>query len=273
MSKSQLDWLGRYFWPRRHGTLLWQFARREVLGRYRGSLLGVGWSFVTPLLNLAVYTFVFVGVFKARWPGAEQGGGLEFGLQLFAGLMVFNLFAELATRAPRLVLDQPNLVKKVVFPLEILPWVTVLAGFFHLLLSLLVLVAATAVVRGTVPSTAIALPLVLFPFLPFLLGVGWLFAALGVFLRDVSQMMGLAVSLTMFLSPVFYSTQALSDSLRQLMQLNPLTLIIESTRNILLQSVWPDWQALLFYLVLASLFAALSAVFFELTRKGFADVL
>ena len=109
-----------FFLPLAQRGLIFQFARREVLGRYRGSLLGLGWSFFTPLLMLGVYTFVFVGVFKARWPGAEQAGGLEFAMQIFAGLMVFNLFAEVAGRAPRLVLDQPNLVKKVVFPLDLL---------------------------------------------------------------------------------------------------------------------------------------------------------
>lgn len=252
---------------------MWQFAKREVLGRYRGSLLGLGWSFLTPLLMLAVYTFVFVGVFKASWPGTEQGGGVEFALQIFAGLMVFNLFSELAGRAPRLILEQPSLVKKVVFPLEILPWITIFAGIFHLILSLGVLILATWAVRGAVPVTAIALPLVLLPFFPFLLGFGWLFSALGVFVRDVGHMMGMVVNLMMFLTPIFYSTRALPDSMQIVMQANPLTLIIESVRQVLLQGMWPDWRALVFYLLAASLFAFLGALFFEATRKGFADVL
>ena len=262
-----------FFLPFRHRTLVWQFARREVLGRYRGSLLGIGWSFITPLLMLGVYTFVFVGVFKARWPGAEQGGGLEFALQIFTGLMVFNLFAEIASRAPRLIIEQPNLVKKVVFPLEILPWISVLSGLFHLVLSCLILLAATLVLRQHIHFTALALPFVLLPFLPFLLGLGWLFAALGVFVRDVAQMMGLAVNVAMFLSPVFYSAKALSAQMQFWMHLNPLTLIIESLRAILLHQQWPDWAGLGLYSLMAMLFCIASGLFFQATRKGFADVL
>lgn len=262
------------FLPFSHRLLISQFTRREVLGRYRGSILGVGWSFFTPLLMLGVYTFVFVGVFKARWPGAEQGGGIEFAMQIFVGLMVFNLFAEVAGRAPRLVLEQPNLVKKVVFPLEVLPWIAVLSGLFHLVLSVAVLLLAVAVVRdGGLAVTSLALPVVLVPFIPFLLGICWLLAALGVFIRDVGQLMSFVVNLALFLSPVFYSLASLSESMRRLMQLNPLTPIIENVRRVLLQGLWPQWEQLAFYLLAACAFALLAGTFFQITRKGFADVL
>lgn len=262
------------FLPMSHRQLIWQFARREVLGRYRGSILGVGWSFVTPLLMLGVYTFVFVGVFKARWPGAEQAGGLEFAIQIFTGLMVFNLFAEVANRAPRLILEQPNLVKKVVFPLEVLPWVSVIAGLFHLLLSVLVLVLVVGFVReGGLSVTVLALPLVLVPFLVFLLGLCWLLSALGVFVRDVGQVMGFVVNLALFLSPVFYSLKSLAPGMQRVMYFNPLTQVIENTRAILLHGVWPQWGTWALYLAVASLFAMLAAYFFQVTRKGFADVL
>ena len=262
------------FLPMPHRQLIWQFVRREVLGRYRGSVLGVGWSFITPLLMLGVYTFVFVGVFKARWPGAEQAGGLEFSIQIFTGLMIFNLFAEVANRAPRLILEQPNLVKKVVFPLEVLPWVSVISGLFHLLLSAFVLVLVVGAMReGGLSMTAIALPLVLIPFIVFLLGLCWLLSALGVFVRDVGQVMGFVVNLALFLSPVFYSLKSLAPGMRNVMQFNPLTQVIENTRAVLLQGVWPQWDLWALYLVAASLFAAFSAYFFQVTRKGFADVL
>lgn len=256
-----------------HADLLWQFARREVLGRYRGSLLGLGWSFVTPLLMLGIYTFVFVGVFKARWPGAESGGGVEFALQLMAGLMVFNLFAELASRAPQLVLEQPNLVKKVIFPLEVLPWVAVMSACFHWLLNTVVLCLAVWAVRGSVPATALALPLVIGAFLTYLLGLCWFLSALGVFVRDVSQVMSLVVSMGMFLSPVFYSARALPDFLQGWMWLNPLAFAIESVRAVLLQGVWPDGPGLLIFALCGSAVAVGGAGFFALTRKGFADVL
>lgn len=263
-----------FFLPLAQRGLIFQFARREVLGRYRGSLLGLGWSFFTPLLMLGVYTFVFVGVFKARWPGAEQAGGLEFAMQIFAGLMVFNLFAEVAGRAPRLVLDQPNLVKKVVFPLEVLPWVAVLSGLFHLVLSTAVLLLVILLMKpAALGFTVLALPLVLLPLLPILLGLGWLLSALGVFLRDVGQVMNFVVSLAMFMSPVFYSLNLLSEPMRGWMFFNPLTLIIENVRRVLLQALWPEWEALALYSVVACAFALLAGLFFQITRKGFADVL
>lgn len=261
------------FIPLSNRSLLWQFARREVLGRYRGSLLGLTWSFLTPLLMLGVYSFVFVGVFRASWPGAAKGGGLEFAVQVFAGLMVFNLFAEVASRAPNLIVEQPNLVKKVIFPVELLTWVTVLSGLFHLLISVTSLLLVLLVTRGGFPITAVALPLVLLPFLPFLLGLGWFLSALGVFVRDVGQVMTMIVSLTMFMSPVFYSLSTLDVRWQFWMKLNPLTLIIEQVRAVALQGLWPNWQALALYAMLACAFAAAGAAFFQLTRKGFSDVL
>ena len=261
------------FIPYRSRSLLWQFARREVLGRYRGSVLGLTWSFLTPLLMLGVYSFVFVGVFRASWPGAASGGGLEFALQIFAGLLVFNLFAEVASKAPNLIVEQPNLVKKVIFPVELLIWVTVLSGLFHLLISVASLLVVLLLARGGLPVTALALPLVLLPFLPFLLGLGWFLSALGVFVRDVGQVMTMVVSLIMFMSPVFYSLTTLDARWQFWMRLNPLTLIIEQVRLVVLQGQWPAWEALALYALLACAFAVAGAAFFQSTRSGFADVL
>jgi lipopolysaccharide transport system permease protein len=265
--------LANYLTPWAHRSLIWQFARRDVLGRYRGSYLGVCWSFVSPLVMLAVYTFVFVVVFKARWPGAESGGGIEFAIQLLAGLIVFNLFADLCARAPRLILDQGNLVKKVVFPLEILPWISLLSALFHLLLNTLTLMAAIIFVRGSLPVTALAFPLILLVFIPFLLGLSWFLSSLGVFIRDVGQFIPMVVNLIMFLSPVFYAAKSLPESFQGWMRMNPLSLMIESSRQTLLQGVWPDWQALLLYTAMSLSTAFLGAAFFHLTRKGFADVI
>lgn len=261
------------FIPFSTGSLLWQFARREVLGRYRGSLLGLTWSFLTPLLMLGVYSFVFVGVFRASWPGAAKAGGLEFALQVFAGLVVFNLFAEVAGRAPNLIVEQPNLVKKVIFPVELLTWVTVLSGIFHLVISVVSLLLVLLVTRGGLPVTALALPMVILPFLPFLLGLGWFLSALGVFVRDIGQVMTMIVSLTMFMSPVFYSAATLDVRWQFWMHLNPLTLIIEQVRVVVLQGQWPAWGLLGIYALAACTFAAAGAGFFQMTRKGFADVL
>ena len=261
-----------YFLPLRQRTLMWQFARRDVLARYRGSLLGLGWSFLTPLLMLAVYTFVFRVVFKARW-GTGGADDLEFALQVYAGLIVFGLFAEVVSRAPRLVLDQPNLVKKVVFPLEILPWVAVLAGLFHLALNLIVLLGAAAIARGGLPLTVVALPLVLIPFVPLLLGLAWFLAALGVYVRDVGQIAALAVNLLMFLSPVFYPISSLPERWQPWLRANPLTPVIEQLRRVTLEGAWPDWTQLAINLVVASAIAWLGARWFAVTRNGFADVI
>lgn len=261
-----------YFLPLRHGTLIWQFTRRDVLARYRGSLLGLGWSFLTPLAMLAVYTFVFRVVFKARWTDAGTGD-FEFALQVYAGLIVFSLFAEVVSRAPRLVLDQPNLVTKVVFPLEILPWVAVLAGLFHLALNLAALLAAAAIARGGLPLSILALPLVLAPFVPLLLGLGWFLAALGVFVRDVGQVTTLVVSLLMFLSPVFYPVSSLPERWQPWLRANPLTPVMEELRHVALDGRWPDWPQLALHLAIASAVAWAGARWFAATRKGFADVL
>lgn len=259
--------------PFRFSPIFWQFVRREILGRYRGSVLGVGWAFVTPLLMLGVYTFVFVGVFRARWPGAEDGGGLAFALQLFAGLMVFNLFAEVAGQSPSLVVAQPNLVKKVAFPLEILPFVALGSGLFHLVLSLLVLLLGALFIQGYLPLTVLLLPLVLLPLLPLLLGIGWLFSALGVFVRDVAQAIGLAINLLLFLSPVFYSTKSLSPRAQSLMAFNPLASVIDNVRATVFLGEPPDWGVWAIYLGCSLSVAVLGAAFFQLTRREFADVL
>lgn len=261
-----------YFMPLRQRTLIWQFARRNVLARYRGSLLGLGWSFLTPLLMLAVYTFVFRVVFKARW-GAGGTDDFEFALQVYTGWIVFSLFAEVVNRAPRLVLDQPNLVKKVVFPLEILPWVAVLAGLLHLALKLVVLLVVAALARGGLPLSIVALPLVLIPFVPLLMGLGWFLASLGVFIRDVGQIASLAVTLLMFLSPVFYPVSSLPERWQPWLLANPLTPVMEQLRRVALEGLWPDWPQLALHLAIGSAVAWLGARWFAATRNGFADVI
>ncbi len=264
--------IGTFLFPRRHALLIWQFAQREVLARYRGSMLGISWAFAQPLLMLTVYTFVFHQVFKVRWPGGT-GGGIEFALQMYAGLVVFNIVAECVGRAPRLVLDRPNLVKKVIFPLEILPWTTLLASAFHAAINCLALLAAAAALRGSLPPSALALPLVLLPLVPALLGVSWFLAALGVFVRDVGQIIALALNLLLFLSPVFYPLSALPERWQVWLMLNPLAAVIEQTRRVVLEGAWPDWSLLASQFAAGMVVAWLGARWFAATRKGFADVL
>ena len=195
----------------RSRDLVYAAAKREVQGRYRGSVFGLLWSFFTPLFMLAVYTFVFSVVFKARW-SINNHSKTEFALVLFAGLIVFNLFAECINRAPGLIVSNPNYVKKVVFPLEILPLVSLLSALYHALISLAVWLVAYLFFYGLPPATVLLLPLVLLPLSLFIMGCSWLLASLGVFLRDISQIIGITVTVLMFLSPIFYSASSLPEN-------------------------------------------------------------
>lgn len=261
-----------YLAPFNQRTIIWQFARRDVLTRYRGSLLGLGWSVITPLLMLLTYTFVFQVVFRARWDtGAESGA--HFSLNLYAGLIVFGLFQEVAVRAPRLVLDQPNLVRKVVFPLEVLPWVALLSALFHFAVNLVILLGAVWWVQGSIPLTAVLVPVTLAPLVPLLLGIGWMLASLGVYLRDIGVVVGLLTNALLFLSPVFYPVTALPEAFRPWMQANPLTGVIEQTRLVLIGAKAPDAGLLALQMACGLAVAAVGAWWFARTRHGFADVL
>lgn len=259
-------------WSQRH--LILQFSKREILARYRGSILGLAWVVINPLLMLAVYTFVFQYVFKSKWPTSTVNqGGLDFSIQVYSGLILFNCFAEIISRAPRLILEQPNLVKKVVFPLEILPWVSVLAGLFHLTLNSFILLGALWINQGHLPSTLLALPVLWLPFIFLLLAIAWLLAALGTYLRDLAQITVMAINMLMFLSPIFYATSALPPRWQPWLQLNPLTFFIETQRNMLVQNIWPNPKTLFLYLLGTLIAAGVNAYIFLQLKKGFADVL
>ncbi|WP_189536848.1 ABC transporter permease [Paludibacterium paludis] len=256
----------------RNRELIKASAKREVLGRYRGSALGLLWSFFNPLFMLAVYTFVFSVVFKARWDTGSDSK-TEFALVLFAGLMMFSLFSECINRAPSLILSNVNYVKKVVYPLEILPVVILLAAMFHTLISLGVWLLAYGVFFGMPHATALLMPVIVFPFMLFIMGLSWVLASLGVYLRDISQIIGIFTSVLMFLTPVFYPVSALPESYRHLLYLNPVTPVIEMTRNLLYWGKLPDIQPLVTYWFVTTLIALLGFAWFQKTRKGFADVL
>ena len=221
---------------------------------------------------LAVYTFVFSVVFRAKW-GGGNGSRTEFALILFVGMIVFNLFAECFTRAPGLILSNVNYVKKVVFPLEILPWVALGSAMFHTLVSIAVWFAAYLISFGLPHPTVLFLPLIFIPLCMFVLGLSWGLSSLGVFLRDVSQLVGILVTVLMFLSPIFYPVTALPEAYRPLLYLNPLLPAIEQARAVLYFGQAPNWLMLgVYYLATASL-CWVGFAWFQKTRKGFADVL
>ncbi|WP_460153870.1 ABC transporter permease [Pseudomonas sp. S2_B07] len=262
--------LVKSLWSNR--SLIKAMIKREVIGRYKGSFLGIFWSFFNPVLMLAVYTFVFSVIFKARWSGGGDSK-TEFALVLFAGLMVFNLFSECVNRAPGIILANANYVKKVVFPLEILPWVSLGSAMFHSLVSLGVWMVAYVIFFGVPHVTALLLPIVVLPLVFVVLGLSWSLASLGVYLRDVTQFIGILTTVTMFLSPIFYPSTALPPEYANLLLLNPLTPVIEGVRDVLFWGKLPQIEFLSRYLVGSMLFAWLGFAWFQKTRKGFADVL
>jgi lipopolysaccharide transport system permease protein len=257
----------------RHRQLLAQLIRRDVAGRYRGSRLGVFWSFFNPLLTLAVYTFAFGVVFKAKWSGSRSDSLLEFATMLFAGLIVFTLFAECATRAPGIVLAHANFVKKVVFPLEVLPVMLLGSALFHAAASLVILVLGILFAYGAVPWTVLLFPFVILPVALLSLGMAWLLASLGVFLRDIGQVIGVLVTALLFLSPIFFPLAALPSAVRPWIELNPLAFPIEEARQVLVLGNLPNWAGVALYSAVALAVAAAGHAWFVRTKRAFADVM
>lgn len=264
--------IDRYLWPWHQRTLIGQFVRREVLGRYRGSFLGLGWSVLTPLAMLGIYTLVFRHVFKARWPGMADGD-LTFALNLFAGLIVFSWASEFIIRAPRLVTEQPNLVTKVVFPLHILPWVNLLTSTFHALLALGVWLVACVLAGMPLGLSWLSVPLALLALAPVLLGLGWILASLGVFFRDLAELVGPIMSMMLFLTPVFFPIKALPAFLQAWLVFNPLALPIEALRTGVLLGQWPDFASLSVLFCAGMVVMVAGHWVFERTRDGFGDVI
>ena len=253
-------------------NLIFNLIKREVMGRYRGSAMGLLWSFFNPVFMLTIYTFVFSVVFKARWVGGSDSK-VEFALVLFTGLLVFNLFSEVINQAPSLILNNTNYVKKIIFPLEILPIVALGAAAFHMSVSLVVWLIFYFLFFSIPDWTALQLPLVLIPLMLMTLGLAWLLASLGVYLRDVGQIIGVVTMTLMFLSPIFYSIDSLPLEYQDIMHLNPLTYIVEETRNVMIWHKSVNWPLWVFWTVLSTLIAWLGFAWFQKTRKGFADVI
>lgn len=254
-----------------HRHLLFQLVRRDIAGRYRGSMFGMIWAFLNPLLMLSVYTVVFGVFMRARWAGTSNS--FEFSVTLFAGLIIFNFFAECLNRSPALISSHANYVKKVQFPLEVLPWMVVGSALFHTIVSLIVWTAFSAFVYGTVHWTMVFLPLVFVPLIFIVVGVSWVISSLGVYLRDIGQIIGVLTSVIMFLSPIFYPIESLPKAFQSLLMINPLTFIVQQARAVMIGGVLPSFVALAAYIAASVVFAWLSLLWFQRAREGFADVL
>jgi lipopolysaccharide transport system permease protein len=259
------------FWT--HRLLILKLAQREVIGRYSGSILGLLWSFFNPLLMLAVYTFVFGVVFKARWSPGGSGSTLEFAVVLFSGMLVFGIFSECINRAPGLMLANPGFVKRVVFPLDGLPWVVLCGSLFHAAVGLAALALVMLVAMGALPATWPLIVVVIAPLALFVIGLSWALAALGVYLRDLQQTVGVVTAVLMFLSPIFYPATAVPQEFRWAIQWNPLTFFVEEARKVLVFGQLPDFTGLALMAVIGLAVAWLGLAFFQHARDGFADVI
>jgi lipopolysaccharide transport system permease protein len=272
LKKGSLTSHLRSIWTNRN--LIYQMTKRDILSKYKGSAVGVLWSLINPILMLVIYTLVFSVIFKARWGSAAVNEPkTQFAVILFVGLIIHSFLAECLVRAPNLILQYSNYVKKVVFPLEILPIVTVLAAVFQSIISFMVLIAAFFLFNGYLHWTIVFAPVVFLPLIILTLGLVWLISSLGVYIRDIGQSIGIIVTVLMFLSPVFYPLSALPPSMQHVVLLNPLTYIIEQSRAVIVWGQLPDFVGLAAYSLISLFITSMCYVWFQKTRKGFADVI
>jgi len=256
-----------------HRELWWRLTQREIDSRYKGSILGFGWSLVQPLVMMGIYTFVFATIFKSRWVGLEDYGSMGYAVNLFAGLIVFNLFADCTTTAPGLIIRNKNYVTKIIFPLELLGATTLASAAFQAVMSTVILIVFQMATLNSIPITILLLPLVWLPLLIGCLSLTWLLSAFGVFVRDVEQLIPMLVSVMMFLSAIFYPVSSLPKEVQVLMQFNPLAQVVEQTRNVAISGQQPS----VLYIVVSTLISIIGCELayrcFQKARRGFADVL
>lgn len=255
-------------------SLFIQLTKREVESKYRGAGLGMFWTILTPLMMLGVYTFVFGTVFVSKWAvGGEPSSSFQFAVILFSGLIMFQVFADVVSRAPLLILQNSVLVKRVVFPLGLLVPVVLGAALFHAFISFLILLPFIWLLMGKVSLTVFYAPLIMAALSMMVLGIGWFLASLGTFVRDISQMIGAVTTALLFLSPIFFPLSALPEWIRPVIAFNPLSIPVEEMRNAVVFGQEPDFSRLGIYTAAACLVAAGGFAWFRSTRKAFADVL
>ncbi|TIX88078.1 ABC transporter permease [Rhizobium sp. P44RR-XXIV] len=258
------------FWTNRN--LLVQLWKRDFSMRYRNGLLGAAWALLNPLMMLTLYSFVFVFVFKMRWGAGPDTRG-NFVILLFTGLVVHGFFAEFVNRAPLLIASNPSYVKKVVFPLELLPLVPLLGALINLVIGMLLIAILLFYLQGSVPLTIVFLPIIIAPYALLILGLTYFLSATGVFVRDLAHIVGILSTVAMFASPVLFPLENVPVAYRPFLYANPLTLIVEQLRGVAILGTMPDWTMLIAYLLVACIVFLAGLAWFQATRKGFADVL
>jgi len=252
--------------------LIMKLVWSDVMSRYRGSILGISWSFINPVFLLIVYTLVLGAMFDKKWQIAIESK-TDYAVVLFSGLILYNLLSEVLSKSHLLIINNTNYVKKVVFPLESLPVITVISSLLHFFISVLVLIIFNFIVHQQIHLTMLYIPFVMIPFIFFLLGISWALASLGVYIRDLSQVVGTVVTALLFLSPVFYPLSAIPEGIREYLYLNPLTVIIEQFRNIAIFGRTPDIYVLALYFLVSIVVCISGLMWFQKSKRGFADVI
>ncbi len=253
--------------------LLKELTKRDIYGRYKGSFLGICWAFLTPLAMLGVFSFVFGEIFRAKWGGDESLSQIDFSINLFIGLSFFWFFADYLSRAPMVFISSVNYVKKVIFPLEILPLVNLLSGLFHFLIYVFIIMLAIVLTKGSLSLSSFGVFFIVGTSLPMLYGFGLLLGSLGVFIRDIPSVIGVVINMLMFLSPIFYPLSAVPSGARWLFELNPLTIIIEESRKCFMMGEFFDLKKLGIYFLFSVVILVMGIWVFKKTKRGFSDVL
>lgn len=257
-----------------HKYLIMELSKREVKSRYKGSFLGIFWALLTPLAMLLVFTFVFGEIFQAKWPNTQnQDSMVTFSVNLFAGLSFFWFFSDVIAKSPTIFSSVPNYIKKVIFPLWILPLVSLFGALFHYIVYLFILFGAVLLSGSELHLSILAVPFIVALSFPLLVGFSLFLGSLGVFVKDINTIIGVIVNMLIFLSPVFYPLSNIPQKLQWLFYLNPLTYIIEALRGALMHGLWPSVFSMGVYLLVSLAVLALGVFTFRFTYKGFADVL
>jgi lipopolysaccharide transport system permease protein len=256
----------------KHRNLTRELAKRDILGRYRGANFGLMWSLMAPLMLLAIYTIAFGEILGSRWNQAS-GDSAAFGMVLFLGIMVHGFFAECFARSPRLMLENTNYVKRVVFPLHVLPWSVVLSALFHLGMNLVVFCVLNLLVFSSFSPYVLLAPLVVAPLVLMTVATCWFVAALGVYVRDISQAVPVVVTALLFLSSAIVPVDVLPERYRLVFELNPLTFFIDQVREVALWGRLPDWSGIAVRAVVGLVLLYVSYGWFRVSSRGFADVI
>ena len=267
---QQNIWRPLWELPRRRELIL-SLAKRDLLTRYKGSVLGLVWAVITPVVMIAIFTFIFAGIFGARF--GSSGSHWDYALYLFCGLVPWTMFQETLQQSATSIVNHANLVKRVVFPLETLPVAQALSALANQLFATIALLLAVVIIQRHLPLTALWFPVVLLPQLLLTIGAAWLLASLGVFLRDIVQGISLVLMAWMYLTPIIYPESIVPERFRLFINLNPFTPLIRCYRRIFLEGQAPDWSGLGYFTLIALIVFVLGYWWFARTRKSFADVI